>query len=85
MVVGRVKHPLLYNSKPNLVPSNIPTHLRRGGEDSGEIEILTNFYWLLENNDSWYVIFQQRRGNPRESKPFVNQYALSMLLQMYCK
>ena len=36
----------------NLVPSSLPTRLRHGRGDSGEIEFLTNFYWLLENNDS---------------------------------
>ena len=38
----------------NLVPSGLPTRLRHGGEDAGEIEFSTNFYWLLENNNSWY-------------------------------
>ena len=71
------RHELLVST--DLVPSSLIIWLWRVGEDSGKIEFLTNFYWLLENNDSWYRMLSFKS----EGKPSANQYALSMLLQVY--
>ena len=67
----------------NLVSSSVSTRLRRDGEDSGKIEILNSFYWLLENNNSWCRIlsFNERR----ETRVKVNPPQINMRCRCCCK
>ena len=63
----------------NLVPSILLTHLWE--IEIQEIKTLTNFYWLLKTMPAGTGChLSTAKGNPRESKPYANQYALSMLL-----